>query len=387
MNIILTHLGLVCSLGTTQDEIIHNAKLGNQTCLNFISTDIPNETVPFFEVKDNKKTHMRCFRLLDITLEQIMPQIVKLKEKYPLNKLGIVLGNTNTGVHEAQNDINKWLETKTINKNFSFEKIELGSSATYLKEKLGFLGPSYVISTACSSSAKAFQSARNLISNNICDAVLVGGVDSRCSFANQGFFSLSAISLKHTNPFSKNRDGINLGEGAALFIMEKEENIQNYETNEKSIKLLGIGESSDAYDLTSPDPTGNGAYTSMKRALEDAALNADQINYINMHGTGTIANDKMEGIAIYDLFNDKILCASTKSLTGHTLGASGAIEAALSWLMLKFNFIIPHKFDNDFDDEIPKIKLAKGNEDIELKNILSNSFAFGGSNCSLILGK
>ena len=125
----------------------------------------------------------------------------------------------------------------------------------------------------------------------------------------------------------------------------------------------------------------------MKRALEDAALNADQINYINMHGTGTIANDKMEGIAIYDLFNDKILCASTKSLTGHTLGASGAIEAALSWLMLKFNFIIPHKFDNDFDDEIPKIKLAKGNEDIELKNILSNSFAFGGSNCSLILGK
>ena len=387
MNIVLTHLGLVCSLGTTQDEIIHNAKLGNQIGLSSNCTDIPNETVPFFEVKDNKKTYMRCFRLLDIALEQILPQIDKLKEKYPINKLGIVLGNTNTGVHEAQNDINKWLKTKTLSKEFSFEKIELGTPAVYLKEKLGFLGPSYVVSTACSSSAKAFQSARNLILNNICDAVVVGGVDARCQFANQGFFSLSALSKNVTNPFSKNRNGINLGEGAALFIMEKEENLNDDEKRENLIKLLGIGESSDAYDLTSPDPTGNGAYTSMKRALEDASLNTDQISYINMHGTGTIANDKMEGISIYNLFNDKTICASTKSLTGHTLGASGAIEAALSWLMLKFNFIIPHKFDNDFDDEIPKIKLAKGNEDIELKNILSNSFAFGGSNCSMILGK
>ena len=152
------------------------------------------------------------------------------------------------------------------------------------------------------------------------------------------------------------------------------------------VKLLGIGESSDAYHLTHPEPNGNGAELAMTLALKDANLTSDKIDYINMHGTGTIANDSMESLAISRVFTNSVLCASTKPLTGHALGASGAIEAGLSYLMLKNQVIIPHIYDGNYDDTLPKLNLANGNEAKHLSIILSNSFAFGGSNASLILG-
>ncbi|MBQ3785211.1 MAG: beta-ketoacyl-[Alphaproteobacteria bacterium] len=227
-------------------------------------------------------------------------------------------------------------------------------------------------------SLKVFQSARQLIDNNICDAVLVGGVDARCDFALNGFYALGALSATHTNPFSENRNGINLGEGAALFILEKGDN---------GIKLLGIGESSDAYHLTSPDPSGAGAIASMNFALQDANLEPKNIDFINMHGTGTTANDAMESLAINKLFGKDVLCASTKPLTGHTLGAAGAISMGLSWLMLKYNFVIPHIYDGHFADDCAEIRLACKEDSKEINRVLCNAFAFGGSNASLIMGK
>jgi len=189
---------------------------------------------------------------------------------------------------------------------------------------------------------------------------------------------LGALSKIHTNPFSENRNGINLGEGAALFIMEKGDN---------GIKLLGIGESSDAYHLTSPEPTGSGAISSMEKALADAQLKPSDIDFINMHGTGTTANDAMESLAINNVFGENVLCASTKPLTGHTLGAAGAISMGLSWLMLKHNFVIPHVFDGVFASDCAKIHLSGKNENKEINRILCNAFAFGGSNASIIMGK
>ena len=236
----------------------------------------------------------------------------------------------------------------------------------------------FTVSTACSSSLKVFESARKLIENGCCDAVLVGGVDARCDFALNGFNALSALSKKHTNPMSKNRDGINLGEGAALFIMER---------GCCGIKLLGIGESSDAYHLTSPDPSGSGAIASMKTALTDAGLNPGDIDFINMHGTGTVANDAMESLAINTVFGENVLCASTKPLTGHTLGAAGAISMGLAWLMLKYDFVIPHVFDGEYAPDCAKIKLAQIGDNKEINRVLCNAFAFGGSNASLIMGK
>ena len=377
MKVTLTDLGFVCALGNNKEDIAQNAAIGKAPGVCMLSDDIPNKTIPFFQVLSVSSKYMRCYNLLDRAVEQINESIIELKSKYYSHELGIVLGCSNTGIHEAQLDIMEWLKTGDCPKDFSFDKIELGSPAIYLQKKLDISGPAYVVSTACSSSAKAFQTARNLIKNKVCKAVIVGGVDSRCMFAHNGFYGLSALSDNITNPFSANRTGITLGEGAALFIMQE---------NVPGIQLLGVGETTDAYDLTSPDPTGNGAFKSMQQALSEAGLDIKDINYINMHGTGTEANDVMEGIAINNLFGDSILCASTKQLTGHTLGASGAIEIALSWLMIKNNFIIPHKYDGVFDDRIPKINLATGKENIRINNILSNSFAFGGSNVSVILG-
>jgi len=378
MDVVLTDLGIVCALGNNKAEVIANAKTGKSPGLCYISDDILNEKIPFFSVKDCPKAEMRCYALLDMAVSQIEESLKKLKQKYQTDKIGVVLGTSNTGIHEAQADINQWIEDNRCPDTFSFEKIELGSAALYLKDKLETKGPAYAVSTACSSSAKAFQSARNLIKSGICEAVIVGGVDSRCKFAHNGFFALEALIPKITNPFSKNRSGITLGEGAALFIMEKQG---------QGIRLLGIGESTDGCDLTHPDPTGKGAKISMEKALADAHISPSSIDYINMHGTGTLANDEMEGKAIYEIFKDKPLCASTKPLTGHALGASGAIEIALSYLMLTHHFIIEHKFDGIFDESIPPIHLAKGKETVNLKTIMSNSFAFGGSNVSVILGE
>ncbi len=373
MKIVLSCMGCLCALGNSLSEIcdhIHNPGLKKHP--------LNGMQVPFGAVDLTRTKRMRCYDLLDQVVDQIQENIDLIKQKYSCERLGIVLGTSNTGIHEAQSHINQWLETGNCPKEFSFDEIELGSPALYLKEKTKFLGPAYVVSTACSSSAKVFASARNLLKADICDAVLVGGVDSCCDFALNGFNALEALSPEQSIPFSKNRQGINLGEGAALFMMEKDTN---------GVVLAGVGESSDAYHLTHPDPEGAGALIAMKRALEDAGLSPEQIDYINLHGTGTQANDAMESKAVFQLFGRDVLCASTKPLTGHALGASGALEAALSWLMLQNNFIIPHYYDGEFDPELAPISLAKGNENKTIRTILSNSFAFGGSNASIILKK
>jgi len=371
MKIVLSCVGCVCALGTSLPEIcknIPNAHLGKR--------DTGSLQVPFGAVDIPRTNRMRCYDLLDKTLEQIQQDIDEVKNAYPKERLGIVLGSSNTGIHEAQEHINRWLREGQCPSEFSFDEIELGSPAVYLKKKVGFLGPAYVVSTACSSSAKAFISARNLLNADICDVVLVGGVDSCCDFALNGFNALEALSHQQSLPFSKNRQGINLGEGAALFLMKK---------GDAGIVLAGAGESSDGYHLTHPDPDGAGALLSMQDALNDARIDASQVDYINLHGTGTQANDAMESKAVFKLFGRNVLCASTKPLTGHALGASGALEVALSWLMLKENFIIPHFYDGKFDPELEPITLATGEENTTIHTILSNSFAFGGSNASIIL--
>ena len=281
-------------------------------------------------------------------------------------------------MHEAQKHLNIALETGKLPHEFSLSELELYSPTAFLVEKTGFAGPAYTVSTACSSSAKVFQDAKDLIEQDICDAVLVGGVDARCDFALNGFNALSALSYKHTNPMSQNRDGINLGEGVALFIMTR---------GMDGIKMLGVGESSDAYHLTSPDPTGAGAIASMNSALLNAGLTPEKIDFINMHGTGTIANDAMESLAINSVFGDKTLCASTKPLTGHTLGAAGAVSVALSWLMIKHQFVIPHIFDGEYGADCAKINLATMQSKKNINNVLCNAFAFGGSNASVIIGR
>ena len=378
MTVILQDLGFVCALGTTHDEIVANARHGDTSGMFRNMPHVGDVTVPFGAVAIETTQHIRCYDLLLAALNQLENSITKLKSLYTPNRLGIVIGASNTGIHEAQKHINTMLKTGAFPTDFSLSEIELYSPTAFLREKTGFMGPAYTVSTACSSSAKVFQDAENLINMGVCDAVLVGGVDARCDFALNGFNALSALSYKHTNPMSQNRAGINLGEGAALFIMTP---------GTDGIKLLGVGESSDAYHLTSPDPTGNGAISAMKGALNNAGLKECQIDFINMHGTGTVANDAMESLAINSVFGDNVLCASTKPLTGHTLGAAGAISAALSWLMIKHQFVIPHVFDGEYANDCAKIKLATMQSEKRINTVLCNAFAFGGSNASIIIGR
>lgn len=378
MEYVLKNLGFVCALGANHEEIIKNARAGNAQPMFSGSVIVDGDSVPFGKAPINNTQNLRMYDLIDCALNQLTEDIELLKQNYAQNRIGIIIGSSNTGVHEAQKIIEESLKNDTIIPEDVIRYLELGGVSEYIRIKTGFSGPAFTVSTACSSSLKVFQSARQLMDSGICDAVLVGGVDGRCDFALNGFNALGALSKTHTNPMSQNRNGINLGEGAALFVMEK---------GDTGIKLLGVGESSDAYHLTSPDPTGTGAMHAMQNALSDAHLEPKNIDFINMHGTGTVANDAMESLAVNTVFGEDVLCASTKPLTGHALGAAGAISMGLSWLMIKHGFIIPHVFDGDFADDCAKIRLAGKNENKRINSVLCNAFAFGGSNASLIMGK
>ncbi|MBT5457178.1 MAG: beta-ketoacyl-[acyl-carrier-protein] synthase II, partial [Rhodospirillaceae bacterium] len=250
---------------------------------------------------------------------------------------------------------------------------------------LGTSGPAFCVTTACSSSAKVFASARRLIDSGICDAAVVGGADSLCQMTLNGFGALEALSRGLCNPFSANRDGINIGEGAAAFLMTPEPG---------PVTLLGVGETSDAHHISAPDPEGTGAIAAMAQALDDAGLTPDTIAYINAHGTGTALNDVMEARAIASMFPPGTPCSSTKAMTGHMLGAAGACEAAFLWLTLNPEFnpglLPPHLWDGAADPDLPPVNLVPtgmAEPLTETTAMLSNSFAFGGSNASLVLGR
>lgn len=376
MNIVLSNLGFVCSLGTTHDEIVHNAKTGNTDGMFAHPAMVDNHNVPFGAVNIDTTSTMRFCDLARAALQQLEPELSDLRTEFAPSRLGTVIGASNTAVHEAQKHISMKINTGHMPDDFSISQLELGTPATWVQSLIGFLGPALTISTACSSSIKAMDTARDLIISGVCDAVLCGGIDARCDFALNGFNALDALSHNLTCPMSENRCGINLGECAALFIMRR---------GEHGICIKGIGQSADAYHPTAPNPSGAGAIDSIYAALNDAHMSQHDIDYIIMHGTGTVANDAMESLAINHVFGKDQLCASTKPLTGHCLGAAGACSAALGWLMIRHQFSIPHIYDGKFAHDCAPIRMAT-NTDTPPRTVLCNAFAFGGSNSTLIMG-
>jgi 3-oxoacyl-[acyl-carrier-protein] synthase-1 len=217
-----------------------------------------------------------------------------------------------------------------------------------------------------------------------CEAVIAGGVDTLCAFTVAGFCALESVSDTPCNPFSRNRNGINLGEGAALFLMSREP---------ATVALRGWGESSDGYHISAPDPRGSGARLAMERALRRAGIAAAEIDYVNLHGTATLQNDAMEAKVISELFGEDVSVSSTKPFTGHALGAAGAIEAGLCWLAMQDDNprgkLPPHLWDGIRDPELPVLNVAEPGASLgrSLRRALSNSFAFGGANATLVLGR
>ena len=386
MKFILSALGIVSALGSGKEETLKNALLGNTSGMKKLSSIIPGRETYFGKVDiplspiSEVPYNTRANQLLLSVVQQIEPDLERIFSTYSKERVAVILGCSNSGIEETEDAVIRWLRNGTCPNDFDIRKSELGTPSLFLQKLLGTKGPCYSISTACSSSAKAIISARSLIQNDIADAVICGGVDPLCGLAMNGFNALESISFDLTNPFSKNRSGINLGEGAAIFIMEK---------GDSGIELLGAGEATDAYHLTAPHPEGLGAKDAILKALKDASISHSAIDYINLHGTGTIHNDAMESKVINDIFGEETAVASTKPLTGHLLGAAGALELGLSFLMLSElnpeNRLIPHIFDGEV--ELPKLNFAKKGQTKKLNTIMSNSFAFGGSNVSLIISR
>lgn len=314
-------------------------------------------------------------------LQQIRSEVDAAVARFGAQRVGVVLGTSTSGVAESEAPVSQWLHQGTVADDYHYSCQEMAAPAQFIAEVLGLEGPTYVVSTACSSGARALASARRLLRSGICDAIVTGGVDSLCSLTVQGFSALEAVSSERCNPFSAERRGINIGEGAALFLMSREVS---------AVELVGVGESSDAHHISAPDPEGKGAIVSMQRALTDAGLDAAQIDYINLHGTATALNDQMEALAVSQVLGAEIPASSTKPLTGHTLGAAGALEAGFCWLLMQEDCAVslPQQiWDGDYDLKLAKIQLVEDDCPVLVQYALSNSFAFGGNNISLILGR
>ena len=341
-----------------------------------------------FESIDNERYDLRCNRVLKYLVDKLD------LSSFRKDEIGIVIGTTNSGVEEFETTENK-------------HHAELGNPAEFLKWYLGTTNYATCVSTACTSGAKAFSTARKLLENGVCKAVIAGGVDTLASMPSYGFHALEVLSHERTNPFSKNRDGISLGEGGALFVVVKAAKQLGSEAAKRDldcrvgktqcphkndgairpVTLLGIGETSDAYHSATPDPDGVQAVKAIQDALDDANLKPEDINYINLHGTGTISNDLMEANAIYRVFGDKVPASSTKPYTGHCLGAAASIEAFICYQILKGERNLPiHKFDGEYDETLPKINLVTENTpQKDVKVCMSTSFGFGGTNAVVIL--
>lgn len=384
----LTALGLVNALGNNKQQVLENLLKGDSPGMISETGWIPNAEVltaqvqgPLATIEQEQPLYQsRNNQLLLTALQQIEEPVAEAIKRYGRDRVGVIIGSSTSGILEGE----QALACDTTPAEYHYRQQEIGAPALFLAQQLELDSIAYTVSTACSSSTKAFASARNLLAMNICDAVIVGGADSLCKLTVNGFTALQSVSPSRCKPFSKNRDGITIGEGAALFLLEKEA---------AEINLLGVGESADAHHISAPHPEGNGAAVAMLAALDDAGLQASDINYLNLHGTATIKNDEMESKAVNRVLGSHVACSSTKPLIGHTLGAAGASEIALCWLLLSqpsSTAILPSQiWDGELDPELADIDLLTQDRPFTTagaRRMMSNSFAFGGSNASIIIG-
>jgi 3-oxoacyl-[acyl-carrier-protein] synthase-1 len=260
------------------------------------------------------------------------------------------------------------------------DSFNMYAPAAYVRARLGLQGTTTVVSTACSSSAKVFAAASRAIEAGLCDAAVVGGVETLCFTTLHGFASLELLSRDPCRPCDAQRAGISLGEGAALVLLEK------VDSSGEDLALLGYGESADAHHMSTPHPEGLGAALAMRAALERAGLAAADLGYINLHGTGTRSNDAAEDAAVYSVAGDRVPCSATKGWTGHTLGAAGGIEAVITLLSLRHGYAPGTVNTQSIDPSLRSQILLEGRS-LPLEHAMTNSFGFGGSNCSLVFGR
>lgn len=393
----LSKPAVFCCCANSSEELWNSVVNGNQsgirkvTALNgkeFYAARISDELL---QEKSSARFDMRIMRIEEKCLSQLAHLVEAAKKSYGANRIGVCVGSCDNGTEFSIAGHRKYFANGAFDSDYSLEIQGADYVSTFVAEKFELQGPCMTFSTACSSSAGAIIKGAELIRAGLCDAVVAGGIDIASDTTLLGFDALEAVSSEKTNPFSKNRHGITLGDAGAFFLL----------TSEKAndcVELLGYGESADAYHMTSPDPSGDGAKRAMESALKSAGLKPEQIDYINLHGTGTKFNDSMEGKAVDAVFAGyKVPCSTTKPMTGHTLGAAGALEAAVCYNAIVNNagksegeIKLPVQvWDKIQDEEIPELNIVNADEKSGCKKVricMSNSFAFGGANASLIIG-
>ncbi|MFP5005714.1 beta-ketoacyl-[acyl-carrier-protein] synthase family protein [Acinetobacter pittii] len=320
----------------------------------------------------------RNLRFALTALSEIETELKAYTASFENKRLAIVVGTSTSGIADNELLLKQYFQGQT-DLSISHYPQEMSCLAKALQQYLGWEGPAYTISTACSSSAKALAAGQRLLHADLADVVLVGGVDTLCKLTLNGFNSLESLSEHICQPCGLNRDGINIGEAAAFFVLSKEQAL---------VMLMGAGESMDAWHISAPHPEGKGAALAMQRALDMAHISAQEVGYINLHGTATPQNDAMEIKAVRQVFGDyQVALSSTKHKTGHCLGAAGAIEAFVCEQVLKDQSWLPLHQSVEIDPDLADQNYVQNAELKQpIRYIMSNSFAFGGSNISLVFG-
>ncbi|MGJ0429025.1 beta-ketoacyl-[acyl-carrier-protein] synthase family protein [Methylobacter sp.] len=391
MTFYLNDLGLLCALGGSKAEVGRRLVAGDrsglvmtdrfspgrETIVGRIGSELPEIPAEYsvYQCRNNQ--------LLLAALEQIRPTVDAMTASFGRDRIGVVIGTSTSGVLSTEQALASVTQAGALPDRFHYKQQQMGAGADFLTAYLNLAGPAYTISTACSSSGKAFASARRLLNLGLCDAVIVGGADSLCGLTINGFAALESISAGHCKPFGRRRDGINIGEAASLFVLSRQPG---------PVALLGIGATSDAYHFSAPDPAGKAVIKAMQLALADAGKTPDQIDYLNLHGTATVLNDAMESAAVNAVFGPALAVSSSKGMTGHTLGAAAALELGFCWLLLtggSENALIPNISGDEPDPELAPLHLVKKGERLgrRIETCQSNSFAFGGNNLSIVVGR
>lgn len=390
MTLYLNDLGLLCALGRNKADIMPRLLAGDRSgfrlsdefspgrpfWLGYVAGELPPIPSGF------KYYACRNNQLLLAAAQQIQPTIAALQERFGSQRIGVVLGTSTSGIRNTEQALSVHAASGQLPPGFHYKQHQIGAGADFLAAYLGVSGPVATVSAACASSGKAFATARRLLGLELCDAVIVGGADSLCGLTVNGFAALESMSSGLCKPFGQYRDGINIGEAAALFVVSRQP---------AAVCLSGIAASSDAYHFSAPDPEATAVIHAMRQALAEAGVQPDQVDYLNLHGTATPLNDAMESRAVQAVFGPNTAVSSTKGISGHTLGAASALELGFCWLLLNRDdtagTLIPHINDDEIAGDLHRLNFVRPGQALgrPVTVCQSNSFAFGGSNVSIVL--
>ncbi len=380
---IITAMGLSNALGDTV-ESVWTALLEGRPRVSAPPFELPFETVcgavagPLDPLPAaDRAFDSRLARIVQRALPQVSRAVARARQRYGAERVALLVGTSTGGLDATEHAHRHYRESRAHAPSFSLRKAHAFDALNILLARmLGLTGPSYAVSTACTSSAKAIASALRLLEADLCDAALVVGADALCETTVRGFHALGVLSTRPSRPFSAERDGIHIGEGAALLLIERH--------GEGPAYVASVGESSDAHSMSAPHPEGQGAAEAIRAALSRARLPPEGIDYVNAHGTGTAQNDQVESRAILSALPEHVPVSSTKGLTGHTLGACGATEAIFSALTIQHGQLPPSAGALPVDPTLG-LHLVCAPTRKKVNAVLSNAFAFGGSNTGLVL--